>query len=170
MQPLWNYNVFNNVNEFRHLISASLVFFVEIASGSSCLAPSCITSSLHRILSLLFPAIPCFSSYLCNKQGRIHGWPSRVRVGRGSDEIDQLGSWAGAVTPKPPVNAEKAKCYRPTDQPTDKLTDKAGWRVTCTRLKIGEAFLFMAKPAVIPFFSAVRHETSYLRIQARQTV
>ena len=75
-----------------------------------------------------------------------------MRVGRGRDEIEQLGSWAGAVTPKPPVNAEKAKCYRPTDQPTDKLTDKAGWRVTCTRLKIGEAFLFMAKPAVIPFF------------------
>ena len=33
---------------------------------------------------------------------------SRVRVGRGSDEIDQLNGWAGAVTPKPPVNAEKS--------------------------------------------------------------
>ena len=38
-------------------------------------------------------------------QGRMHGYPSRVRVGRGSDEIDSLGSWAGAATPKPPVNA-----------------------------------------------------------------
>ena len=40
------------------------------------------------------------------EQGRIHGYPSRVRVGRGSDEIDQLDDWAGAVTPKPLVNAE----------------------------------------------------------------
>ena len=31
-----------------------------------------------------------------------------VRVGRGSDEIDQPSSWAGAITSKPPVNAEKA--------------------------------------------------------------
>ena len=54
-----------------------------------------------------------------NKQGQIHGWQSRVRVGRGSDEIDQLGSWAGAVTPKPPINVEKAKCHRPTDRQTD---------------------------------------------------
>ena len=33
---------------------------------------------------------------------------SRVRVGGGSDEIDQLDGLAGAVTPKPPVNAEKS--------------------------------------------------------------
>ena len=32
------------------------------------------------------------------KQGRIYGYPGRVRVGRGSDEIDQLSSWAGEVT------------------------------------------------------------------------
>ena len=43
---------------------------------------------------------------------------SRVRVGRGSDEIDQLDSLAGAVTPKPPINAEKSKVLR-TDRPTD---------------------------------------------------
>ena len=59
------------------------------------------------------------------------GYPSRMRVGRGSDEIDQLGSWAGAVTPKPPVNAEKAKCHRSTNRPTDRV----GCRVACTRLK-----------------------------------
>ena len=65
------------------------------------------------------------------KQGRIHGYPSRLRVGRGSNEIDQLGSWAGAVTPKPPVDAEKAKCYRRTDG----RTDRVGCTVACTRLK-----------------------------------
>ena len=58
------------------------------------------------------------------KQGRIHGYPSRLQVGRGSDEIDQLGSWAGAVIPKPPINAKKAKCYRPTDGPTDGRTER----------------------------------------------
>ena len=59
------------------------------------------------------------------KQGRIYGYPSRVRVARGSDEIDQLGSWAGAVTPKPPVNAEKAKCYQPNERWTNlKFNDK----------------------------------------------
>ena len=53
------------------------------------------------------------------KQGQIHGYPNRVRMGRGNNEIDQLGSWVGAVIPKPPVNAEKAKCYKPTNGPTD---------------------------------------------------
>ena len=47
-----------------------------------------------------------------------------MRVGRGSDEIDQLGSLAGAVTPKPPVNAEKAKRYQRTDQQTDRPSDR----------------------------------------------
>ena len=40
--------------------------------------------------------------------------PSRVQVGKGSDEIDQLKGWAGAVTPKPPVNTKKAKRDRRT--------------------------------------------------------
>ena len=44
-------------------------------------------------------------------------------MGRGSDEIDQLGSWAGAVTPKPPVNVEKAKCHRLADRQTDRRTE-----------------------------------------------
>ena len=39
---------------------------------------------------------------------KLHGYPSCVRVGRGSDEIDQPSSWAGAVTQKSPVNAEKS--------------------------------------------------------------
>ena len=42
------------------------------------------------------------------KKGRMHSYQSRVRVVRGSDEIDQMSSGAGAVTPKPTVNAEKA--------------------------------------------------------------
>ena len=40
------------------------------------------------------------------------------------------------VTPKPPVNAKKAKCYRRTDRQADRQTDRAGCRVACTRLKI----------------------------------
>ena len=59
---------------------------------------------------------------------------SRVRVGRGSDEIDQLDSLAGAVTPKPPVNAKKSKALR-TDGPTDRPTDTASSRVASPRLK-----------------------------------
>ena len=51
-----------------------------------------------------------------------------MRVGKGSDEIDQLSSWAGAVTQKPPVNAKKAKCYRQMEQPME----RASYRVACT--------------------------------------
>ena len=54
-----------------------------------------------------------------------------MRVGRGSDEIDQLSSWAGAVTPKPPVNVEKAV----TDQPTDRQTDRQTERVVESRAR-----------------------------------
>ena len=53
---------------------------------------------------------------------------SRVRVGRGCDDIDQPSCWAGAVTPKPPVSTKKAKW--------DRQTDRADCRVACTRLKI----------------------------------
>ena len=55
---------------------------------------------------------------------------SRVRVGRGIEEIDQPSCWAVAVTPKPPVSAKKAKW------PTDRQTDRAGCRVAYTRRKI----------------------------------
>ena len=59
-----------------------------------------------------------------------------MRVGRGSDEIDQPSSWAGAVTLKPPVNAKKAKRdLSVTDRQTDRQTDRVGHRVACTRLK-----------------------------------
>ena len=60
---------------------------------------------MHRDLKCFF-LCRYFKEHI--KQGRIHGYPSRVRVGRGSDEIDQLDGWAGAVTPKPPLNAKKS--------------------------------------------------------------
>jgi len=53
-----------------------------------------------------------------NKQGRIHSYPSRIRVGKDSDEIDQLGNWAGAVTPQTTRKRQKSKVFS-TDQPTD---------------------------------------------------
>ena len=56
-------------------------------------------------LSVLY-CLSCIERLI--KQGRIHGYPSCVRVGRGSDEIDQPSSWAGAVTQKSPVNTEKS--------------------------------------------------------------
>ena len=39
---------------------------------------------------------------------------SRVWLGRGSDKIDNLDDWAGAVMQEPLVNAKKAKLDRPT--------------------------------------------------------
>ena len=36
------------------------------------------------------------------KQGRIHGYPSRVRVGRGHN-LGQWNIWAGAIRPKTPL-------------------------------------------------------------------
>ena len=66
----------------------------------------------------------------------IHGYLSRVWVGRGSDEIDQQSSWAGAVMQKSPVNAEKSEVLwtdgptrrtsGPMDRPTDQLKGRAG--------------------------------------------
>ena len=80
------------------------------------------------------------------KQGLIHGYRSRVRVGRdhfevtipcGQEQWDQRNK-----------TIKKVKCDWPTDRPTDwptnqwtnrptyQPTDKAGCRVACTRLKI----------------------------------
>ena len=44
--------------------------------------------------------------------------------------------WAGVVMQKPHVNAEKANGDGPTDRQTNEQTDKAAYRVACTRLKI----------------------------------
>ena len=43
----------------------------------------------------------CAPSYgtMCFKQGRIHGYPSRVRVGRGPNRGHFI-IWAGAVRPE----------------------------------------------------------------------
>ena len=60
------------------------------------------------------------------KQGRIHSYPSRVRVGRGSDGEGHWGIWAGAVSFK---NAEKVK-WGPTNRPIDRLTDRPADRPT----------------------------------------
>ena len=69
------------------------------------------------------------------KQGRIHGYPSRVQVGRGHNWGHQI-IWAGAVKPKIPKTQKKVKCDGPTDGRTDWRTDKAGCRFACTRQKI----------------------------------
>ena len=58
------------------------------------------------------------------KQGRIHGRISRVRLGRSSD------AKTAQKTPK------KQMRYRLTDQPTNQRTDTVGYRVACTRLNI----------------------------------
>ena len=58
-------------------------------------------------------------STLIQEQGRIHGYPSRVRVGRSSSGEGHWGIWAGAVRSK----TEKVKRGL-TDQPTDRPTDR----------------------------------------------
>ena len=55
---------------------------------------------------------------LATQQGRIHGYPSGVRSGRGSDEIYQPSSWAGAVT-----TARSRKKKAKHDRRTNRLTD-----------------------------------------------
>ena len=63
------------------------------------------------------------------KQGRIHGYPSRVRVGRGHN-LGQWNIWAGAIRPKKNIKAEKVECDRRTDQRTDEPTVRQS-RVYC---------------------------------------
>ena len=58
------------------------------------------------------------------QQGRIHGYPSRVRVGRGRNQGHHI-IWAGAVRPKT-IKPQKSKvCWTDgrTDQRTDRRTD-----------------------------------------------
>ena len=61
-------------------------------------------TQLMRISSFTFAISKFMVKRFDRKTRRIHGYTSHVRVGRGSDKIDQSGSWAGPVTPKPPVN------------------------------------------------------------------
>ena len=54
------------------------------------------------------------------KQGRIHGYPSRERVGRSSAGEGYWVIWAGAIKLK---NAEKVK-RGPINRPTNQLHNK----------------------------------------------
>ena len=65
-----------------------------------------------------------------NKEGRIHGRISRVRLGRSSDAktARKMPEKTNAVTDQPMEG--------PTDQRTDQRTGTVGYRVECTRLKI----------------------------------
>ena len=69
------------------------------------------------------------------KRDRIHGYQSRMQVGKGSDKKADSSIWAGAVTQKPPIVPKK---LTRTDQWTYQLTDIAGYRVAWTRLKKGK--------------------------------
>ena len=57
------------------------------------------------------------------KQGCIHGYRSRVWVGRGSDKKNYLSDWA--VTQKSSVKAKKKLTANDgrTDQPTDRTNN-----------------------------------------------
>ena len=50
------------------------------------------------------------------KQGRIHGYRSRMRVGRGSDEEGLPKHFGRSSNAKTAHNAEKANADRPTDR------------------------------------------------------
>ena len=49
------------------------------------------------------------------KQGRIHGYQSWVRVGRGNNKMANPSIWAGALKQEPPVRAENVNEDRRTD-------------------------------------------------------
>ena len=80
----------------------------------------------------------CMFSPFLKKQGRIHGYPSRVRVGRGC-VWGHFIILARAVSPmtakkKNKQKTKKVKCDRPTDQRTNGPT-KRGVESRSTRLK-----------------------------------
>ena len=53
------------------------------------------------------------------EQGRIHGYPSRVRMGRGRNQGHHI-IWAGAMRPKTiKKKQKKVKCDGRTDKTTD---------------------------------------------------
>ena len=60
-----------------------------------------------------------------------------MQVGRSSDEINQLSSWAGAVTQKTTRKRQKKlTCYRQTNQPNIRPTDRASYRVAYMRVQV----------------------------------
>ena len=77
-----------------------------------------------------FLLVPLNSYYILTEQGRIHGYRSRVRVGRGHIWGHRT-IWAGAVRSKNRIH-EKSKSV--TDRPTEGQT-KRGVESRSTRLK-----------------------------------
>ena len=51
------------------------------------------------------------------KQGKLHGYPSGVGVGKDSDEIGFPSIWAETELQKPSLNTVEAKCQGPSDKP-----------------------------------------------------
>ena len=72
------------------------------------------------------------------KQGRIHGYPNHVWLGRGSDGEGHWSIWAEVMSPK---RSTKGR----TDRRTDGWTAKWGVELHSTQLKI------------IPFYSSRIH-------------
>ena len=58
------------------------------------------------------------------QRGRIHGYLSRVRLGRGKPRNSEIS------------DQKLDDTDQSTDQPMDQPTDQASYRVVCTRLKI----------------------------------
>ena len=83
---------------------------------------------VDAVMQVLF----CFGQWAGDgavvKQGRIHGYPSRMRVGRGHNWGHQI-IWAGAVRPKTTKKQKIVKCDGRTDGRMDQRTNKAGCRV-----------------------------------------
>ena len=64
-------------------------------------------------------------TYIKTKQGRIHGYRSRARLG--SEKKADPSNWAGAVVQKLPIMPKKSNRDRQTNRPTE----IAGYRVAC---------------------------------------
>ena len=69
------------------------------------------------------------------KQGRMHDNSCRGQLGRGSNDLGRGSNDLGRgmlkyklSTPNMPKNTKKAKCDRPTDAPTNRLTDTVTYR------------------------------------------
>ena len=85
---------------------------VAISSFMHSLESICITIKLRY---------SCYESFF-KKQGRIHGYRSRVRVGRGHIWGHFKEQWV-AARPETSKTQKKLKCDRPTDWQTDGPTD-----------------------------------------------
>ena len=89
---------------------------------------------LPKTWELLNSTDVCF-----NKQGRIQGCPSCLRVGRGTDKKVHKGIWAETVSSKKLRNADKVErgpTVQPTNQPTNQETDGHTDRWTKWRVEL----------------------------------